>query len=188
MVPVLCSDGSKQSRTFPAAENKYAGDGMASSMSGKRGSRPSICARGPKIISVVEARWLGEWRHRRGSQAENRCQLHYSQPRNAPGFLALKYIFSTAGTSYATFRGALVVLDEIARLKNAAAIVTDVSNLRISDRLLRRHGWEPHLDHARQRHFIKRFYDGYPDHASAAILCANRSTRALTWTTNPSHA
>ena len=56
---------------------------------------------------------------------------------------------------------ALLVLDEIAKLKRTDAIVCEVSNWRISDRLLTRWGWESHLGESRRRHFIKRFYGDY---------------------------
>jgi hypothetical protein len=56
-----------------------------------------------------------------------------------------------------------LVLDEIARIKQTDAIVCDVRNARISDRLLRRWGWESHVPQSRRRHFIKRFYGEYPD-------------------------
>jgi hypothetical protein len=45
--------------------------------------------------------------------------------------------------------------------------LTDVSNLRISDRLLRRWGWEAHCPSRWHRHFIKRYYGTYPDPADA---------------------
>ncbi len=122
----------------------------------------------PKMISVAEATWMGGWQHKR--QRRNQCMLYYNQPMGHSGFLALKYIVSTSGTSYGTFRGALVILDEIARLKNINAIVAEVTNGRISDRFLQRIGWEQHLENKKARHFIKRFYGNYPDHRHEKIL------------------
>ena len=61
----------------------------------------------------------------------------------------------------------LVILDEIARLKGTDAIVAEVRNLRISERLLRRWGWESHMPTSRRRHYIKRFYGTYPDPQAA---------------------
>ena len=55
------------------------------------------------------------------------------------------------------------MLDEIARIKGTDAIVAELSNLRISDRLARRWGWEPHVPSSRRRHYIKRFYGSYPE-------------------------
>jgi hypothetical protein len=79
-----------------------------------------------------------------------------------PNFLALKYIVSTTGTSYRTFRAALVVLDAIAALKRIDAIVCDASNFRLSDRLMARLGWEPHKPQRWHRNYIRRFYGTYP--------------------------
>lgn len=114
----------------------------------------------PKIISATEAAWLGAFKHKRVDQ--DRCRIFYNQPIGHRSFLALKYIESTLGTTLATLRRTMQVLDEIARVKKTDAILAHVTNKRISDRLLRRWGWETHLNHKRSRHFIKRFYGEYP--------------------------
>lgn len=124
----------------------------------------------PKIISGTEITLLGNLFHNRA--AGNSCWLYYNQPRGHPSFLALKYVISSRHASFKTCRSSLVVLDQIARIKHSDAIVCEVSNLRISDRLLRRWGWEPHVPSSRRRHFIKRFYGTYPDPADAFSLCA----------------
>lgn len=95
--------------------------------------------------------------------AGDHCWLYYNQPCRHRRFLALKFIVSSRGASFATFRNALVVLDEIARIKGTNAIVAEIRNPRVSDRLLHRWGWAPHLESSRRRHFIKRFYGQYPD-------------------------
>ncbi len=95
----------------------------------------------PKIISSLEIAWLGQrWHQRRRG---DRCLIYYNQPRRYPNFLVLKYTVSQRGTTLATFQRGLAVLDEIARLKRSDAILCDVCNLRISDRLLARWGWQP---------------------------------------------
>jgi hypothetical protein len=114
----------------------------------------------PKLVSLPEIVPLGLRYHRRG--AADRCLLYYNQPRRMPTFLALKYIVSTAGTSYRTFRASLVVLDAIAALKRVDAIVCDAANARLSDRLMARLGWEPHKPQPWHRNFIRRFYGEYP--------------------------
>jgi hypothetical protein len=114
----------------------------------------------PKLVSLSEL-WPVGWRHHARGVAD-RCLLYYNQPRRQPNFLALKYIVSTTGTSYGTFRAALLVLDAIAELKRTDAIVCDVANLRISDRLLARLGWEAHKPQRWHRNFIRRFYGTYP--------------------------
>lgn len=127
----------------------------------------------PKTISLPEALWLGRVVHER--RPGDRCRLFFNQPRSCPDYLALKYIVSRRDTSFATFRRALLALDEIARLKQSAAIVADVSNFKISDRLLRRWGWEPHLAGSWRRHWIKRFYGEYPAPLQDAVMTAVES-------------
>jgi hypothetical protein len=114
----------------------------------------------PKFVSLYDALWLGEGFHR-GAEAD-RCWLYYNQPRSAPSYLTLKYIISGKGCSFATFRRALIVLDQIAQIKRSDAIVCEASNPRISERLLRRWGWERHVPASRRRHYIKRLYGNYP--------------------------
>jgi hypothetical protein len=114
----------------------------------------------PKIISVAEISLLGSRVHDRVTG--NRCWLYYNQPLWHSNFLALKYVVSSRGASFKTFRTALLVLDEIARIKRTDALLCEASNLRISDRLLKRWGWESHVASSRRRHFIKRFYGTYP--------------------------
>jgi hypothetical protein len=42
------------------------------------------------------------------------------------------------------------------------AIVCDAANLRISERLMKRFGYEPHKPQHWHRNFIRRFYGSYP--------------------------
>lgn len=114
----------------------------------------------PKLLSWREVWPVGPRFHGRGPA--DRCRLYYNQPRRLPNFLALKYIVSTPGTSYATFRAALDVLDAIAQLKRTDAIVCDAANARLSDRLMQRLGWEAHKPQRWHRNFIRRFYGSYP--------------------------
>ena len=115
----------------------------------------------PKIISAAEISLLGNRLHNRATG--DCCWLYYNQPRWHRNFLALKYIVSNREASFRTFRKSLIVLDEIARIKGTDAIVAELSNLRLSDRLARRWGWEPHFPSSRRRHYIKRFYGSYPE-------------------------
>jgi hypothetical protein len=107
-----------------------------------------------KRVSWWQSHLLGRWIHdrRRG----DRCLVFYNQPWRQPVFLALSYAVSSRDTTLASIRRALDVLDEIARLKGTLAIVGDVCNARISDRLLKRWGWEPHAPMRWHRNFIKR--------------------------------
>lgn len=114
----------------------------------------------PKVVSIWETMLRGERFHRQNSG--DRCWLYYNQPRHYPGFLALTYVLSTRQCRLATFKGALDVLDEIARLKGTDALLCDAANSRISDRLLSRWGWQSHCPSRWHRNFIKRFYGEYP--------------------------
>lgn len=114
----------------------------------------------PTLFSLRDLWPVGDDYHARG--ADDHCWLYYNQPRSMPNFLALKYIVSTRGTSYKTFRAALVVLERIAELKRTDAIVCDAANTRLSERLLARLGWEPHNPQRWHRNYIRRFYgSGY---------------------------
>lgn len=114
----------------------------------------------PKLLSWPEVWPAGAAYHARG-QAD-RCLLYFNQPLSSPNYLALKYMVSTLGTSFATCRAALNTLDAIAELKQTDAILCDAFNQRLSDRLLKRHGWESHKPQRWHRNFIKRFYGKYP--------------------------
>jgi hypothetical protein len=114
----------------------------------------------PKLVALPELIPLDPRYHAAGTS--DRCLLYYNQPWRMPNYLALKYIVSTSGTSYATFRAALLVLDAVAELKRADAIVCDAANVRLSDRLMRRLGWEPHKPQRWHRNYIRRFYGNYP--------------------------
>jgi len=110
--------------------------------------------------SLAEIQTVGRLQHR--WQASDRCRVYYSQPWGMPTYLAVTYAISGRRTSLASIRGAAIVLDEIARLRRADALVCELANARISDRLLVRWGWAPLNPANRRRQFIKRFYGCYP--------------------------
>lgn len=120
----------------------------------------------PKLVSLAEVLFANRLARLRGRG--DRCLLYFDQPRSAPNYLTLKYIVSTAGASFATFRMAALALDQVAALKRSDALVCEVSNARISHRLLTRWGWQRHLTGRWRRHYIKRFYGVYPEHALPA--------------------
>lgn len=115
----------------------------------------------PKLVAWPEV-WplVGPRYHATGDA--DRCLLYYNQPWRMPDFLALKYVVSTGGTSYRTFRAALAVLDAVAELKRTDALVCDAANPRLSERLLARLGWQPHKPQRWHRNYIRRFYGAYP--------------------------
>lgn len=124
----------------------------------------------PKFVSLPELWPLGLRYHAKGQP--DRCLLYYNQPRRMPNFLALRYVVSTAGTSYRTFRAALLALDAIAEVKRIDAIVCDAANMRLSDRLMARLGWEPHKPQRWHRNFIRRFYGVYPSRVRTAATAS----------------
>ena len=133
----------------------------------------------PKLVSALEVEWLGRRWHE--ATPGDRCLLYYNQPRRHPNFLALKYIVSHRDCTLATFNRALLALDEVARVKRSDAILCDAWNLRISDRLFARWGWEPHKPGRWHRHFIKRFYGEYPPPRPLAVdaSCTRAGKRLL---------
>ena len=114
----------------------------------------------PKLLSLPEVWPVGPKYHSHGTR--DRCLLYYNQPWRMPRFLALKYVVTSRGTSYATLRAALKVLDLIAQLKQTDAIVCDAANVRLSVRTMARFGFEPHKPERWHRNYIRRFYGSYP--------------------------
>lgn len=118
--------------------------------------RCGILARRSSVARV----WL---ENRFRSQAPDCCVLHYHSPFLSR-YLSLDLVLAGPQTGLVTIRGACELLDEVARLRGAVAIFAHISTTKISDRLLQRLGWRQHLMGTSGRHWIKRFYDGYPDH------------------------
>lgn len=115
----------------------------------------------PKFISGIEAKWADGWGKSRDKK--NQSQVFYSQPMAHRNYLTLSYAVTTLQTSWTTLSYSLALLDYIAYLKKSDAILTEVSNVRISNRLMERLGYEQHLLASKKRHYIKRFYGTYPD-------------------------
>ena len=108
----------------------------------------------PKLVTAAGTRLVAPWRRR--LRRGNRCRLYFNQPRRHANFLNLQYVETTGDADYATFRCALTVLDEVARLKDVDALLCDAANVRLTDRLLARLGWAPHAPLPGHRNFIKR--------------------------------
>ena len=133
-----------------------------------------------RLLRIQRRWWTGSvsvaqvwWQSRYGRGEDDRCWLDYHQPIGMPGFLTLDYIHSGKTAGYKSFLGACHVLDEIARLRSANAIVAHVTNAAISDRLLTRLGWQRHLEHWSGRHWIRRFYDGYPENNIQRLIAGS---------------
>ena len=121
----------------------------------------------PKLYTPLDLLLRGERGHR--ALAGDRGWLYYNQPRRFDNFLAVKFAFSSRDAKLATARRALDVLDEIARIKGADALLCEVANFRISDRLMTRWGWTPHKLQLWRRNYIKRFYGVYPPKRGEAL-------------------
>lgn len=114
----------------------------------------------PKVISALEIETISHRYHE--NRPGDRCLLYYNQPRRYPNFLALKFVISQRDCRFATCRRAAETLDEVAQVKGTDALLCDAWNLRISDRLFARWGWQAHKPQRWHRNFIKRFYGQYP--------------------------
>ena len=117
----------------------------------------------PTMVSGAGTVLLGGLVHRH--RHRDRCLLYFNQPRRFRNFLAVKYVVSSRGTGYATYRRVLEALDEVARIKGIDAMLCDLANRRITGSMMRRWGWEPHKPSLWHRHYIKRFYGVYPPRA-----------------------
>lgn len=127
----------------------------------------------PKLLAWPELWPVGPVYHAHGQP--DRCLLYYNQPLRYSNFLALKYLVSTRGASFATVRAALVALEHVARVKRTDALLCDAFNARISDRLMRRFGWASHRPQRWHRNYVKRFYGCYPD-SRLPVATASAST------------
>jgi hypothetical protein len=126
----------------------------------------------PRRVSVARV-WL-ETRFR--PRHQDRCVLHYHCPWFAR-YLVLDYVVSGRQTSFATFRGACQILDQVAKARGSVAIFAHLTTSDISDRLMSRWGWQQHLPHLPGRHWVKRFYDGYPDIDVRRYLTGERESK-----------
>ena len=121
-------------------------------------------------LQQIRRRWLSYkatrlrvwWDSRRRPALGDCCELYFHQAWGGSGFLVIGYIASGRTCSLATLYCSLLVLDEVARIQGAHALVAEATNSRLSDRLFARWGWQQHCLQLPGRHFIKRFYGDYP--------------------------
>ncbi len=118
----------------------------------------------PKIFTADDVLVRSQFSHR--WLVRDACRVYFNQPLAHQRYLAIKYIISNFGTKLATLRCAMLVADEVARIKRVDAIVCHVASSKISDRLMKRLGWERHLENSPKRQFIKRFYGTFPHNLS----------------------
>jgi len=115
----------------------------------------------PKLISAMEINWTAGLK---SSKIEKDvCRCFFNQPIFHRNFLTLMYIQSSLATTRNTLVTTLNVLDTVARIKQSNALLTQVTNKRVSDRAMIRWGWERHCLTSKRRNFIKRFYGEYPE-------------------------
>ena len=96
----------------------------------------------PKLASLPELWPLGPRYHARGDA--DRCLLYFNQPRRCLTFWHCDTWFQRGGRAIARFERRSSALDSIAEIKQIDAIVCDAGNVRLSERLMARLGWEPH--------------------------------------------
>lgn len=108
--------------------------------------------------SIATASLMGVWWDIfAGRGNHSRCEIDFHIPRGMPAFITLDYIRAGRSAGYASFRRCVQTLEQIARLKGSHAIVANVTNPMITDRLLTRLGWQQHCLDWRGRHWIRRF-------------------------------
>ena len=151
---------------------------------GGRAASPCICGRGRSWSSLA-----GDL----AARAALPCPRHgrplpaVLQPAAADAELPGAEIHRLdAGTSYATFRAALTVLDAIAELKRTDAILCDAANMRICDRCWRGSAGSRTSPSAGSATSSRRFYGVYPagsmpQSASTASRCWQRCSRRSRW-------
>jgi hypothetical protein len=88
--------------------------------------------------------------------AEDECRLYYSFPRSSPGFMAVNYIVSGPKTQYRTLKYGIGLIDQIANLCGANAIVCHTCNARLKETVMKRWGYVKHAQSLGNNHFIKR--------------------------------
>lgn len=114
----------------------------------------------PTLFAIEEfMAWQG-WRRR--NAPGDRCWIYFNQPRRFSQFLAVKFLIATPQVRLATLHAALRLLDEIARTKGCDALLCDAANVRLTERLMARHGWVPHAPSRWHRNFIRRLYEQPP--------------------------
>ncbi len=90
---------------------------------------------------------------------EDECRFYFAFPRRAPGFMSLLYVHAGEKTYYQTFHRGIAAIESVARLHRSHAIVCQVTNDRLTERLMERWGYERHAPQLGENHFIRRLGD-----------------------------
>jgi len=115
-------------------------------------------------LQRIQPRWWPRWGTVWGAAfdrvirmlPDDECRFYYAFPIRSPGFLSLLYVHAGERTSYRTFHQGIVAIERIARLRKAQAIVCQVTNDRLTERLMQRWGYVRHAKHAGDNHYICR--------------------------------
>jgi len=115
-------------------------------------------------ITAVQARWWPRWGTVWGAMMdrvvrtlpEDECRFYYSFPIGSPGYMSLLYVHAGERTSYRTFHQGIVAMDTIAGLRASRAIVCQVTNDRLTDRMMYRWGYVKHAENLGPSHYIRR--------------------------------
>jgi hypothetical protein len=115
-------------------------------------------------VARVDARWWPRWTSVWGAITEQiartlpteECRFYYAFPRRSPDYLSLLYVHAGPQTSYRTFHRGIVAIEAIARSRNARGIVCQVTNHRLTERLMGRWGYERHALRLGGDHYIHR--------------------------------
>jgi len=122
-----------------------------------------VVLRNGRAVSI-QARWWPRWGTVWGAMVdrvvrslpEDECRFYYSFPRSAPGYMSLLYVHAGEKTYYRTFHQGIVAIDAIAGLHKARAIVCQVTNDRLNDRMMTRWGYVKHAENLGDNHYIRR--------------------------------
>jgi hypothetical protein len=123
----------------------------------------TVVLREGKAIAI-RARWWPRWGSIWGAMSDrvvrtlpiDECRFYYSFPRSAPGYLSLLYVHAGEKTTYATFHQGILALDAIASIRKAYGIVCQVTNDRLTDRMMNRWGYVKHAAALGDNHYIRR--------------------------------
>lgn len=115
-------------------------------------------------VILIQARWWPRWGTVWGAMTdrvvrvlpEDECRFYYSFPRSSPGFMSLLYVHAGEKTCYSTFHQGIVAIDTIARWRNSKAIVCQVTNSRLTHRMMTRWGYVRHAESLGDNHYIHR--------------------------------
>lgn len=116
-----------------------------------------------KLLGIYPRWWpriASKWESLRDSTIRSLpsdfCRAYYAFPKRTPGYMSVLYARSGPNTQYKTLYRAVVVVDEIAKLRDSHAIVCQMIHLRVSERLMNRWGYVRHASALGDNHYIKR--------------------------------